>query len=741
MSLFNGQFKKKLQLNEEKVILDEQQALAVYTSSPKALVVAGAGSGKTRVLTERVKHLLASGVEPSNIVAITFTNMASEEMKSRLSDVSSIGDCFIGTIHSFANKIMKVSSDKPYTILNTEVSNGFYKELIEKYCKFLTFDRFLKYMDLKNAYDLGQVSEEQVDNALNPSELAEYMLISGSSAPNLAKLNSEDYPITIQDLCKQYNVINFNQLLKMATTYFKENNSEIEHLLIDEFQDIGNLEYNFFKSLKAKNVFYVGDDWQCQPKGSSVLMKDGTTKDISDIEVGDLVCGYDKEIGRFSKSGRYSKVGYEVYAKREFDYEGELITVTSANGNTSRYTPNHKTYVRINKDTEYNHILYLMKDLFGKFRIGVSTLYSKQDRGIFGLRQRMRDENCNDAWILKCFKTREEALVWEQAMSFKFQIPQVVFQGSKVFTEDAVNFIYSHIDNITLNSERCLKHFHRDIRYPLIQLNDNKHFTRNALVDIQSCNLIEDVMQVVEYNGVEPGGEVKDRRIYSTIKELQYEDIHDFIYCIEVEKVHNYVSDNILTCNSIYGFKGGNVNIMLNLANSGEFNVLPITTNYRNSKEVLDLASKIINQVNNKIHKKIIIPEDRTDGEVFIGTKKQLKDILELVIAPDQNLKDWFILVRTNKDLLEVQDLLSDMRIRNTSFRREGLSLSDLNNLMNYNSVKVLTVHTSKGLEAKNVILYGNFPVNVPKYRNNQEERKVMYVGITRAKETLVLLN
>lgn len=455
MSLFDGRFKRvNIQKEGEEITLDEQQAQAVYTKSPKALVVAGAGSGKTRVLTERVKHLLAEGVEPSNIVAITFTNMASEELKSRLSNVSNIGDCFIGTIHSFANKVMKVSSDKPYTILNTEVSNGFYKELIDKYCKFLTFDRFLNYMDIKNSYDLGQATEEQMNNALNPSELAELMFIQGTSTPNLSELNKDDYPVTIRDLCDKYNVVDFNQLLTMATKYFEENNSEIEHLLIDEFQDIGNLEFNFFTSLNAQNVFYVGDDWQ-----------------------------------------------------------------------------------------------------------------------------------------------------------------------------------------------------------------------------------------------------------------------------------------------SIYGFKGGNVNIMLNLANSGEFDVLPITFNYRNSKEVLNLASKVINQVTNKIHKKILVPDTRAEGEVFIGNKNQLKDIVELAIAPEENLKDWFILVRTNKELLEVQDLLCDLKVRNTCFRREGLTLTDLNNLMNYNSVKVLTVHTSKGLEAKNVVLYGNFPVNVPKYRNNQEERKVMYVGVTRAKETLVVLN
>lgn len=449
--LFN---KMKPNLPKDTIKLDPQQYKAVHTTHPKVLVVAGAGSGKTRVITERVKHLINKGVEPSNIVAITFTNMASEEMKARLVDTPRVGDCFIGTIHSFANKVMKVSSDSNYSIFNTEISNRFYKELIDTYCKFLTFDKYLKYQDVKQSYDLGQVAESTLERVLNPSEMAELMFLEGNVHPSLSSLSVKNYPVTIKDMCKKYNVITFDELLERATKYFKETNSEIEHLLIDEFQDIGSLEFNFFKSLKAKNAFFVGDDWQ-----------------------------------------------------------------------------------------------------------------------------------------------------------------------------------------------------------------------------------------------------------------------------------------------SIYGFKGGSVSIMLNLAKSKNFEVLPITTNYRNSTEVLGLATKIINQVSGKIYKEVTIPEDREEGEVVIGNKGQLKYIINKILKEEKDLKDWFILVRTNKELLEVQDALHEAKVRNTSFRREGLTLADLNNLMNYNSVKVLTVHTSKGLEAKNVIMYGNFPINMPKYRNNQEERKVMYVGVTRAKENLVLLN
>ena len=111
--------------------LDNQQQQVVESEDKNILVVAGAGSGKTRVLTERVRHLMREGVDPCNIVCITFTNMASQEMKQRLSDIPTIGDAFIGTIHSFANTIYRTSG-LTYRIFSTEVQLEIFKELLSR---------------------------------------------------------------------------------------------------------------------------------------------------------------------------------------------------------------------------------------------------------------------------------------------------------------------------------------------------------------------------------------------------------------------------------------------------------------------------------------------------------------------------------------------------------------------------------------------------------------------------------
>ena len=143
-------------------MLDEKQKEIVESTEKNIVVVAGAGSGKTRVLTERIKHLLNNGVEAHNIVAITYTNMAADEMKQRLTDVSNIGDAFIGTIHSFANRLMG-SSGEIYQIYDEHKSIELHRQLITRYCRHITFDRYLEYLDLQKQFEEGKVTENAVD--------------------------------------------------------------------------------------------------------------------------------------------------------------------------------------------------------------------------------------------------------------------------------------------------------------------------------------------------------------------------------------------------------------------------------------------------------------------------------------------------------------------------------------------------------------------------------------------------
>lgn len=237
--------------------LDSIQTEIVTSSATDIIVSAGAGSGKTRVLTERVKYLLEQGVPADNIVCITFTNKAADEMKERLSDVQGIGDAFIGTIHSFANRILK-NSGKVYDILTTEKEIVLMKELIMKYAKFVTADTYLEYVDMMRDVQLGIKEERDVSDRFLPSVIHEInVLHSGAS-----DIEKEEYPEDLHSICEARNILTFSQLLKECSDYYESIGGRLEYLLVDEFQDIGSAEHDFIMSLNADHNFFVGDDWQ-----------------------------------------------------------------------------------------------------------------------------------------------------------------------------------------------------------------------------------------------------------------------------------------------------------------------------------------------------------------------------------------------------------------------------------------------------------------------------------------------
>lgn len=417
--------------------LDNQQEAIVTSKARNILVVAGAGSGKTRVLTERIKKLLDDDVQPHNIVAITFTNLAAEEMRERLKEVPSIGDVFIGTIHSFANRIYK-NSGIPYSLMTEQAEHLIYEEILNKpKYSALTYKRWLQYKDLEKMAELGRIDDSAVTDFLNPSE-----------RDVLYKSPDEVFAIMRRD-----NIITFNDLITHATDYYESLGATIEHLLVDELQDIGTNEYRFIRALNAENYFFVGDDWQ-----------------------------------------------------------------------------------------------------------------------------------------------------------------------------------------------------------------------------------------------------------------------------------------------AIYGFKGGNVEIFKSLIDDNEFAKYFLTNNYRSCKAVVDTGLRVISQIQDKIAKDVIILSN-TEGYVTTQSKSHLDRLVKLLLKDKENYRDWFILTRTNREAYNIADLLDDNRIDYAFIRKSDLTLEELQDAMAANQVKILTVHSAKGLENKKVILYGNFPLVQPAYMRNLEERKVMYVGVTRAIEELHIFN
>ena len=259
--------------------LNAAQLAAVTAPLAPTLVLAGAGSGKTRVLTNRILYLVTEcGVDPSQILAITFTNKAANEMKRRLYDFNCrAGYMQVSTIHSFCARVLRaeasmVARSSSFSIYTEEEK----KSVLKKIVKDVFEDADAKMADAfsDSISDIKNKAPELLDTDLNDSS-DEYL------ADELDKLSDACDCANKSDLVKvineytlkmaQNNAMDFDDLLYYTHKLFARFPEILDkyrniyrYILIDEFQDTNKVQYQIFKMLgeKYRNIFVVGDDDQ-----------------------------------------------------------------------------------------------------------------------------------------------------------------------------------------------------------------------------------------------------------------------------------------------------------------------------------------------------------------------------------------------------------------------------------------------------------------------------------------------
>lgn len=237
--------------------LNDEQIEAVKHNEGPCLVLAGAGSGKTKVLTNRIAYLIENGVRDYNILAITFTNKAAKEMRDRVYNL--VGDVasFIGTFHSLGLRIIRENCG--YLNLPSNFS------IIDSDDVLTVMKMILKDMNL----DTKQYSPSYIRNRI--SFIKNQML----SEMELDKFFNTPIDKIVVDVYYKYNerliasaAVDFDDLLLMPVRLFEHNKEILEHyqerykyILIDEYQDTNPVQYKLSKLLasKYKNIFVVGD--------------------------------------------------------------------------------------------------------------------------------------------------------------------------------------------------------------------------------------------------------------------------------------------------------------------------------------------------------------------------------------------------------------------------------------------------------------------------------------------------
>ncbi|MDE6605091.1 MAG: UvrD-helicase domain-containing protein [Clostridia bacterium] len=246
-----------------KSLLNSAQILPVEDTQGAVLVLAGAGSGKTRVLTYRIAYLIEKeGVEPRNILAITFTNKAAGEMRERITQVTGRGGMTISTFHSLCAKILRADISKlgdynsNFSIYDDEDS----KKVIA---------RILKAMEVEDNKEYKKQIKWHISNAKNQALSAkEYApRLKGEPEGDLIAKVYERYEKEL----KENNALDFDDLLYKTLLLFATNKDVLDkyqtwfkYIHVDEFQDTNKIQYTLVRLLANKygNIFAVGDDDQ-----------------------------------------------------------------------------------------------------------------------------------------------------------------------------------------------------------------------------------------------------------------------------------------------------------------------------------------------------------------------------------------------------------------------------------------------------------------------------------------------
>ncbi len=257
--------------------LNDKQKEAVLHMDGPCLVIAGAGSGKTKVLTTRIANLIDSGVSPYNILAITFTNKAAKEMRERLELLVPNNNAFVGTFHSFGVRIIRENYDllglnRNFTILDSDDVTTIIKRIMKE-----------KNIDSKEcapAYIRNRISFIKNENM----SIAEIEKFFNTPAEKIAYEVYKEYI----NILKNNNSVDFDDLLLLPVKLFKNNPEVLEkyqdrfkYILIDEYQDTNEVQYSLTKLLakKHQNIFIVGD-----PDQSIYMFRGANYKNILNFE-------------------------------------------------------------------------------------------------------------------------------------------------------------------------------------------------------------------------------------------------------------------------------------------------------------------------------------------------------------------------------------------------------------------------------------------------------------------------
>lgn len=312
---------------------DKQQEAVKHIDGP-LLIIAGAGSGKTRVITYRAAYLVSCGVPAENILAVTFTNKAAEEMRLRVNKlVKEMADFrlqavpLISTFHSFCVRVLKQDIERlgykrNFVIYDDDDS----LRLIKQCLKELKMDEKV----IKPREALGLIAKAK-DNLLD----SESYQIYASASRNLTRLTAGEIYRLYQRKLKENNALDFGDLIMLTVQLWQEQSDILKryqdrfpYLMIDEYQDTNHAQYIMSKMLaqKNKNICVVGDEDQ-----SIYMFRGADIRNILDFEKDYRSCVVIKLEQNYRSTGHILEAAHKVITNNQ-QRKGKKLWTDNKNG-------------------------------------------------------------------------------------------------------------------------------------------------------------------------------------------------------------------------------------------------------------------------------------------------------------------------------------------------------------------------------------------------------------------------
>ena len=599
---------------------EKQQQSVALDEDINALILAGAGSGKTRVLTHRIHYLVSSkNYHVDDILAVTFTNKAANEMKERLSDLlrRPIGRMWVGTFHSLAHRLLRTHP------IEANLSPTF--QILDAQDQFRIIKRLMKENGVdETKFPIKKVQwfiNQQKDEGILPHEI--------DAGYNFFVKQSAKVFDLYERHCQVNDLVDFAGLLVKSYGLLKNNQSLLEHyqnkfrhILVDEFQDTNRIQYQFIKILHNQNnhVFCVGDDDQSIYgwRGAKIENIQKIENDFKPIQVIKLEQNY-------RSTGNILSASNALIANNQNRLEKSLWT-ESGDGDLINV---------LNARTETEEAQYVVGEIQTQFNQG---------------------RNLDECAIL--YRSNAQSRVFEESL-IKQNLNYRIYGGLRFFERAEIKDAMGYIRLIENTSDNIA--FERIVNFPTRGIGLSTIEKIRSYANENQTNLFQSSIAIVD-----------------SLPSRAANALQSFIHLIEA------ISDS--SKNLILDEKVDSI-----LLQSG------LMSHYANDKS--DKA----------------------------GSKRENLD--ELVTAATQYVHE------EDNEMNETQGFIA----------LATLDSSGESNQSNQSSVQLMTVHSAKGLEFPVVFLVGLeedlFPSRQSKDEPHllDEERRLCYVGMTRAMKSLTL--